>query len=304
VLIVSHQRPDGDSIGSQLGLYHALKSIGRQVKILNEDPVPEMFRFLDGWKHISRSIPKEKFETVFFLDASSVSRAGHRIAEYISKISKNAFLVNIDHHQSNELFGAANHVVTDASSTSEILFKMLKGLKIDIGKSSAEAFLTGIITDTGMFKFETVEYGTLKSASKLMFLGASAHRIAHQVYMERPFPKIKLMSEMLIRAEIIGDKIISYLKETDFAKYSAKQEYTDGLVNELLFIKGMNAAILLTEESGGKIRISFRSKGSKYDMNKFAASYNGGGHYNAAGAVMELPLMSALKRIKCDFDKL
>lgn len=306
LLIVSHQRPDGDSIGSQIGLYWALKSMGKNVSILNEDPVPEMFRFLEGWRYVKNSLPQRKpIGLILVVDASGVYRAGERISSFVmKKASDGICIINIDHHESNDCFGNLNYVLTDASSTSEILFKMMQRMKANIPPQSAESFLTGLVTDTGMFKFDTVGRETMKTASEMIKRGASLSRIAQHVYMEKPFAKIRLMGEMFMRAHIERDRIISYLTKEDFIRYKAKQEYTDGLVNELLYIEGMNAAVLLTEESSRRIRVSFRSKGKKYDMNEFASVYGGGGHFNAAGAVFTESLADSLKILTRDLEKI
>ncbi len=297
ILIVAHRRPDGDSIGSQLSLYLILKQLNKNVKILNTDPVPEMFRFLKSYINIKRTLNKSfEPDIIIFLDSASKTRVGEKILNKMKSFNNNT-IINIDHHISNKKYGHLNYVRSDASSTAEIIFKLAKQMKIKIDKSIAEALLTGIITDTGFFKFDTVNYKTLNIASELVKYGADIHFIAMEVYMNRPIPKVRLISFVFSRMKIINDKVYSYITNNDFKKTGALSEYTDGIVNELLYLKGINAAVLIIED-GKNVRISFRSKG-KYNMNELASHFGGGGHINASGAYVDnISLKGVIRRIE------
>lgn len=284
ILIVSHKRPDGDSIGSQIGLILALKKIKKDVFCLNEDDVPETFLFLKGSEIIKKEIPpQKKFNLIITLDMSDLTRPGERIEKYLLDLLKqNIFLINIDHHDSNKNFGHENLIDVYSSSTAEIVFKLLKKMNIKLDKDISNALYTGIVSDTGNFMFENTNSETFKIASKLIDEGAERQKISNEVFMSRPFAKVKLISRVIERIKFIDDKVYSYLRLSDFDDLKAKREYTDGIVNELLKIKGVGFAVLLTEEEGN-IRISFRSKIEKYNADLFARKFDGGGHYYAAG---------------------
>ena len=204
--------------------------------------------------------------------------------------------MNIDHHVSNKRFADYNYVDVNASSTSELIVKLLEAMNCRITSESATALLCGVITDTGYFKFSNVNAGTLALASALMDTGADLYSISRNVYMERPIEKMHLLSRVLARADITENIAISYIREDDFKELKAKSEYTDGLVNELLYIKNVAGSVLCIEDSGG-VRISFRSKDS-IDMNQFAHNFGGGGHVNAAGAFVSESVEDVIIRIK------
>ena len=297
ILVVSHKRPDGDSIGSQIGLVLGLKKLKKKVDCLNEDPVPEMFSFLKGRELIKTSFKtQKKTDLIVCLDISNAERAGDNLSSLIN--GSGTFTINIDHHVSNEMFGDFNIVDKDASSTSELVFKLLKALRVDPDRQIADALLTGIVTDTGSFRYSNVSGITLKTAADLLDLGGDISNISTNVYMSKPLSKVRLASKMLERIEIIKDKAFSYLLKDDFIKLGAKMEYTDGLVNEILNIDGINFAVLLTEESDSFSRMSFRSKSDKYDANLFAGRFNGGGHKFAAGGRLNEAGISSIKKLK------
>lgn len=295
ILIVSHKRPDGDSIGSQIGLASALTEAGKHLSVFNEDEVPEMFDFLEGSEVVCTDFPEKQFELIIFLDCADISRPG-RVTNELETLLQEADTVNIDHHVSNTQYAKHNFVDINASSTSELVVRLLRTMNYNLSSAGATALLCGIITDTGYFKFSNVNAVTLSLASELMNQGADLYSISRNVYMERPIEKMHLLSCVLSRAQITDKIVISYITQDDFAEFNAKSEYTDGLVNELLYIKNVIGSILCIEDSGG-VRISFRSKDG-IDMNKFASNFGGGGHVNAAGAFVKESVEDIIIRIK------
>ncbi len=305
ILVVSHKRPDGDSIGSQIGLLLALKKIKKDIYCLNEDEVPETFLFLKGCELIKNEIPlNKKFDLIVTLDMSDLSRSGERIEKFLKELlEKKIFLINIDHHDSNTNFGDENYIDIHSSSTSEIVFKMLKKLNTKFDKDIVNSLYTGMVSDTGNFLFENTKSETFKFASEMIKLGAERQKISNEVYMSRPFQKVKLISRVIDRAKFIDDKVYSFIKLSDFKELNAKKEYTDGIVNELLKIKGVGFAVLLTEEDD-QIRISFRSKTERYNADLFARKFNGGGHYYAAGGRSEDTLENTIKNLEKELNSL
>lgn len=298
ILILSHKRPDGDSICSQAALYLALKKAGMSPYILNQDNVPEMFQFLQADAYFMTEIASFIPELIIYLDSANRSRIGEKAASCLEQLPSGIECINIDHHASNDYFCTYNYVHENASSTCEIIFNLLKAMHIEIDQQMATLLLTGIITDTGFFKFGNVGPETLVLASQLLERGADMKLIAREVYMNRPIEKMHLISAVIERMTVIGDTAFSYINANDFKKTGSKNEYTDGIVNQMLYIRGIEAAVLVIEDNGS-VRISFRSKGSKYDMNSIASRFGGGGHINAAGAYMRnISIEDAVKRIK------
>lgn len=303
LLVVSHRRPDGDSIGSQLGLTSALRKLNKKVICMNEDPVPEMFSFLKNKRDIKqvRDFGK-KIDLIICLDISNLERLGEKLMNLVVNSGKP--VINIDHHASNEMFADINVVDTSASSTSELVYRLLKLMKHEISATEAESLLAGIVTDTGSFKFSNTSPLTLKVTADLMSKGADLSRISSEVYMSKPLAKVKLTSLVMERMETLDDKAYSYILGSDFKKLGAKMEYTDGIVNEILYILGINFAVLITEERDGFCRLSFRSKDKKYDANRFARRFSGGGHVFAAGGKSELTAGKTIEKLKKELLKL
>ncbi len=301
ILIVSHKRPDGDSIGSQIGLLLGLKRLKKNVYCVNEDPVPEIFQFLNGQQFISTPpSTTKKFDLLITLDISNIERVGEKTEKFINEIIKkneNIILINIDHHDSNENFGTYNYIEKYTSSTAEIVLKLFKKLNLKLNRDISNALYTGIITDTGNFKFKNTNSDTFKFAAQLFENGAEIQKISKEVFMSRPISKVKLISRVIDRMKFIEDKVYSYIKFKDFEELKAKLEYTDGIVNELLYLKNVNFATLLIEEEK-LVRISFRSKVEKYNANIFARRFEGGGHYYAAGGRSNLSLEETVKKVE------
>lgn len=298
ILIVSHKRPDGDSICSQAALYLALKKSGISTYILNQDKVPEIFQFLQTESYFMTELASFNPELIIYLDSANSNRIGEKAAGCLERLPQGIECINIDHHASNEYFCSFNYVDKNASSTCQIIYMLIKAMDVEIDEHMATLLLTGIITDTGFFKFGNVGPETLNLASELLEKGADMKLIAREVYMNRPSEKMHLISAVIERMTVIEDIAFSYITENDFEQTGAKSEYTDGIVNQILYIRGIEAAVLIIEDNGN-VRISFRSKGSKYDMNSIASRFGGGGHINAAGAyINNISIEDAVKSIK------
>ncbi|MFO8062632.1 MAG: bifunctional oligoribonuclease/PAP phosphatase NrnA [bacterium] len=287
ILILSHLRPDGDSISSQKALYLVLKNMGKEVKITARDNVPELYQFLDKDNVFSTDFSEDYHpDTVVYLDSAHRDRVGRDLIGKLSRQINNAVTVNIDHHVSNENYADYNYVDPDMSSTCEILYTMFNKMNAAIDPDTATAILTGIVTDTGYFKYKSVTSSTLKTAASLMDSGADLYSVSEKIYMNRPLAKVQLESRVLERIEMMEDRAVSFIYNKDFTELGAKSEYTDGIVNQMLYIRGITLSVLIIEH-GKDVRISFRSKGDKYNVNNIAALIDGGGHPNASGAYMD-----------------
>jgi phosphoesterase RecJ-like protein len=287
-VITSHVHLDGDALGSEIALFLMLKSMGKKVNIVNQDKTPDIYKYLPVVEEIIciEELGKEyslevKPETILIiLDSSNLDRIGN-IHINMKQIE---FIINIDHHSSNTLFGKYNFIDTSASSSGEILYKLGKKLHCNLNKEIAIPLYTAIITDTGSFKYANTNEDTFKIALDLVKHGVNPGCIANYIYNNNELSGIRILGEALRRLKINPSLQISWtivtrdmLKETN-----SKDEETEGIVDKILSIKNIEVSAFLRETESGDIKVSFRSKGN-FNVDQFARQFNGGGHPNAAG---------------------
>lgn len=296
-LIVTHVNPDGDAIGSQLGLLLALSEMGKNVRALVGGAIPDTFEFLPGTDRlVSDTSPREPGPRwIIAVDTAEEQR----IWGDIRSVRDGAGLINIDHHETNPEFGDLNVIIPHATSTAEIVYQILMqagySLSVDVGK----CLYAGLYSDTGGFRFSGVNSSTLQIGSELLAAGFQSNDVTGPLLEEHPLIRIRLEQLMLERMEILldGRLVMSTLFQGDFERLNAKQSDTENLVDKLRSIRGVEAAVLMTRVSDELTRVSFRSKGN-LNVAAIAQSFGGGGHPHAAG--LKTPLLpSALKpRIK------
>lgn len=309
IIITSHVSPDGDAIGSGLSLLLALKNEykDKNIRFILEDPIPDNMIFLEGSNLIEKFYDemKEEINPDLFItvDSANFERVGK-----VGLLKKSAYLVNIDHHHmSNPLFGDIN-IVKESSSTSEIIFFLLRDeLNIKIDRETAEAIYTGIITDTGNFKYENTTKSTFYVAGELMDKDIDRVKISDAVYKNKSLGAMKALGKAFSEMKIIPEKKLVYFTLTnDFIqKEKLNKSETEGLVESLLEYKDCDVSLFMREIEGGKIKGSMRSK--KYvDVNEIASMFNGGGHKRAAGFSTTLSEKEILEKIlgKISFEKL
>ncbi len=276
-LITAHIDPDGDSIGSQLAVFSLLRELGKEAIILSEKETPEKYKFLPFANEIVTEIP-ERFEygNVAVLDSASLDRIGR-----ISKHVQGKFIINIDHHPTNRSFGDVNWVVPGASSTSELIYRLVKRMDMRIGADRASCLYAGILTDTGGFTFANTTSDSLRIASLLVEEGADPAYIATQVYLNRSTDDLLLLSRLLATAEVHGGIGTMHLTRSMMKDLRVN---TEGFSNNVLQLKGVEMGILF-KETDGEVKVSLRSRG-KIDVSMLARKYGGGGHKAAAACVI------------------
>ena len=295
ILLISHMSPEGDAIGSQLGLSRALRHRGKETILANQDGLPQNLEFLKGSKSIRR--PKgirgelDEYKLCIALDCGSLDRIGDELIEMI----EDKYLINIDHHEDNTRFGDLNYV-EKRSSTAEIVLKLLEHAGIKIDHHLATILYTGIIADTDSFRNDNVTPETFRSSSSLIELGANSRQVSINLYESNPFPKLKLLGRVLgiskYEEGIVWSKITKeLLKKTDTG-----MEDTEGIITKLRSTKGAKAVFLLKEIGEDKVKVSLRAK-QDIDVSKIAREFGGGGHEKAAGFVLEEDLDRAEKRV-------
>ena len=279
--ITSHIRPDGDSLGSSLGLYWLLRSLDKDVEVIMRDAVPHAYQQLPGAKDV-RVTPsvEQSYDAVFVIECSDISRPG------LIDLDKN-FVVNIDHHSTTALFGAINWIDSTASAVGEMIYNLCKATGVRVTKEIAECAYTALITDTGSFHYSNTTERTFKVASELVRTGVRPAKTAEAVFASYPWSRIQLMGAVLstARRESTGRVAVMRLTAEMQERTGASDEDADGFVNYPLTVGEVEAVALLKECGPETYRTSLRSKGD-VNVARVAERFGGGGHRNAAGCTL------------------
>ncbi|HEY2952968.1 MAG TPA: bifunctional oligoribonuclease/PAP phosphatase NrnA [Verrucomicrobiae bacterium] len=299
--VVGHIRPDGDCIGSQLGLAYALQNEGKKVTCWNEDPMPRKLAFLDPKKILQPPKPGRRFDCVIATDCASLERLG-KIGRHIQS---RKLLINIDHHASNTRYGDLNWVSAREPSTGELIFHLLKGAHWPITPLIADNLFTAISTDTGSFQYASTTPASLAVAGELIKRGANLARICDEVYQSYPLSRVRLLQHVYNHFHLTYQNQIAYfwLKKADFARTGAGADDSEGLIDHIRAIEPVVVACVFEEMEPNLTRISLRSKSARVNVNEIAAQFGGGGHHAAAGARLpghplsvQRKVISAIKR--------
>lgn len=295
-LISSHINPEGDSIGSQIALALLLKRLGKSVVIVNESPVPQILRFINGTENVLKEMPRDfDFQAAIILDCPDMSRLGK-----VSKcVREDHVIFNIDHHVSNENFGKYNWVDTDVSSAGEMIFELFKTFKMKIGYDEAVCIYVAIMTDTGSFRYKNTFARTHAITAELLDKGVEPYDIYGRIYETTTLEDTHLLAEALQTLKKTDDGKIAWLWITKdmLKKTKASLEGTEGIINFARSIEGVEIAILFRETgTKDRIKVSFRSKG-KVDVNKLASFFKGGGHVTASGCTVFGKMDEAEKKV-------
>jgi len=279
--ITSHVRPDGDSLGSSLGLYWLLRALDKDVEIIMRDAAPHSYQQLPGADAI-RVTPAvdRRYDAVFVIECSDIDRPG------LIDLEKQ-FVVNIDHHSTTELFGAVNWIDPTASAVGEMIYNLCKATGVRVTKEIAECVYTALLTDTGSFHYSNTTERTFKIASELVRTGVRPAKAAEAIFASYHWTKIKLLGQVLSTAQRDDTGHVAWMRQTLEMQEQTKasDEDADGFVNYPLSVGGVEAVALFKECSPGVYRTSLRSKGD-VNVAKVAEQFGGGGHRNAAGCTL------------------
>ena len=283
-LILTHYRPDGDAIGSQLALTLLLRNLGKTVEAWNDDDVPAKFKFLPGAKLITRppATPKA-FDVVIAIDSSNWQRVGTSA----EKIASRKHFINIDHHVSNDKFAQINWIVTESPASGQIAFDLIKRGHFTLTAEIAQCLFAAISTDTGSFMFGNTTAACLRAAAELVETGINVGELSRHVYESYPYARLRMLQMALADLKLTDHKRTAYfwLTKDMFNNSGAKREDTEGLIDFARAIEGVVVALLFEElDEPSKFRVSFRSKHPQVDVNSIARHFGGGGHREAAGA--------------------
>lgn len=286
-LIIAHDHPDGDTIGSALAVYLFLKRIKKTVKIVCKSPVPAVFSFLKGSDEIENDFLFGDFQAIILIDNGDLKRTGFdkRIREY-RRLNKP--ILNIDHHPANDIWKLSRINLVDqaVSSSAEIVYRLI--IQYDeskINSQIATAILAGIFTDTGGFQHATTSAETLKLAAKLMNLGGKLKEISKNLSNQKSFNLLKLWGRVLKRLKLNKNYqlVTSVITQDDMKEIGCLEEDLAGAVNLINSVSDARAAMLLYETKDGNIKGSLRTEEDHLDVSQLAGLLGGGGHKKAAG---------------------
>lgn len=288
-LVLSHVSPDGDALGSMLAMGELLQTLGKTVRLYNESGIPERFLWLAPKWNILQDLPAEEPATIIVLDCGSQDRVGSRILPWLQSKT----VINIDHHLGNPMFGAMNWVEQRASSVGEMIGMLARSLDIPLGGLLGEYVYLALISDTGDFCFNNTRPETLEMAAEILRLGLLPGPFHEQKQSTGTLNQLQMRATVLQQASLHAGGQISLIAFTRelFTQTGTGPEDTEGLVNTVLYLRGVQVAISLREEED-RIKFSLRSKGS-VNVQVVAAAFGGGGHRNAAGGHMFVTLDKA-----------
>ena len=282
-LLTSHARPDGDSLGSQLALAGALQQLGKQVRIINRDPVPAQFAFLAGVSTIEiAAAVQEPFDVVVVLECSDLSRAG--VAGLEGRV-----LINIDHHAGNVMYGDINWHDVSACACAEMVFELIEAIGARLTPALATHVYVAILTDTGSFRHAHITARTFEICRRIAQTGIDVAGVAAQIYNNTSVGRLRLIGMLLDRMQLEHDGRIAVLSlnDTMLAETGCASDDLEGIVNLPLAARNVRVVIFIKEAADG-LRVSLRSKNA-IDIREVAVFFGGGGHLNAAGFTIEHP---------------
>lgn len=298
-VLISHVRPDGDAIGSQLALGFALLAAGKIVRMINEDGLPENLAFMAGSQKIELppSTPID-VEVAIALDTATKPRLGEKALHAASKAK---LWLNIDHHISNPGYGDLNLIDSTSPATGQILYQLITALGLPMSNESRDAIYVAVSTDTGSFQYPSTTAITYELGADLINRGLDVGTINSNIYDNYPYRRVELMRALLNTLEISPDGIIANweLRDQTRLDLALMPEDSEGLIDIIRAIRGVQIAVFFEELVDGKIRVSMRSKDRRYNVCEVALEFGGGGHALAAGIRMDGSL-AEVKRLVLD----
>ncbi len=302
ILISSHLRPDGDSIGTGLALFHVFKKMGKVADFINVDKTPFPFTKLPGAESILiGGIKDSDYDLAILLECSEEGRSGH---ENIMRF----YTINIDHHNTSELYANLNWIDPSASAVGEMVFDLLEKLKVEFDFNISTNLYAAIASDTGAFRFSNTTARALEVCAKLAKMGANPYEISKLLFDTNSLQKIKLLGKVLSTLDAEMESGIAFISmpKRFLSELGLTEVDTEDIISMVRAIQGINIVIFVKEIEENKYRISLRSKG-EINSGKIAEEYGGGGHFHAAGFSLhgdyETVLKNAIQIVKTSLQK-
>lgn len=293
IAIACHIRPDGDAIGSIVGMALSLQLAGKKVTVISEDGVPANLAFLPGSEIVqtSKAEPLD-VDVAIALDNATKERLGERtnIAFSVAPL-----LINIDHHGTNSHYGNLNYIDTQSPATGQIIYEFLSQHGFALNDAVRQNLFVAISTDTGSFQYRCTTASTHRIVAEMMDSGLDTAELAKMIYQTHPFRHTLLLRVLLNEMKFTADRRIASWVLTLATQHEIGVEAgdTEGLIDALRTIEGVTAAVMFEETPDGKIRVSVRSKDQRLNVSKICAEFGGGGHAMAAGARLHGPVADA-----------
>jgi bifunctional oligoribonuclease and PAP phosphatase NrnA len=291
-LLTSHARPDGDSIGSQLAMAFALEALGKQVRIVNADAAPEHYQDFPGMDRIEiAGSASADVDAVIVMECSDLTRTG------VTGLD-GAFLINIDHHAGNRLYGAVNWHDESAAACGEMVFDLIRELGVPLTLEIATHVYLAILTDTGSFHHSNITPRTFDICRQAVEAGVNPAAMARRVFDSNSFGKLKLIGALLDSMELLDDGRLAllYMDDAMLEACNCTNNDTEGLINLPLTAREIQAVVFFKVGPAGEVRVSMRSK-YDVDVRQVAGAFGGGGHKNAAGFTVTGSLEEVRPRI-------
>jgi len=301
VLVASHVNPDGDAVGSLIAMGLALKALGKDVTMYNQSPIPAVYQFLPAIDRIvSRVADFSVHDTAVVIDCGNLERVGsdHAAVGAIETV------INIDHHVTNTGFGDLQCIDTDACASAELVYRLIRELEVTISEAMAWSLYTGILTDTGSFRFSNTNRSAFAISEEMLTIGVDPWMVAQYVYGTYSLGRIKLLNLALNTIELAHDGKVSLMTVTRkmLEKTGTRPEDAEGMINYARGIEDVRLAVLIQQNGSGgpaangngPYHVSLRSDGS-VDAAAIAAAFGGGGHASAAGFNVEAMSLTELK---------
>ncbi len=295
-LICTHVNPDPDALASQVALGLYLEGQGKKVSLMSELPVPNRFLFLPGM-HKIKPLGKKRsldYDAAIVTDAGDIDRVG-----LVRRLLRDGRpVINIDHHITNTKFGDINYIVSDASSTCEVIFWLFKKMNVQLTPELAELIYAGAMTDTGSFRYSNTSARTHLMVADLMMFPIEPQTLYKRIYEQVPFTDLKYFTKLVSEFDSLydGKLICVNLLRRVVRKFSEQFDLRDKIFGYLRTVEGVEVLIIFTEEKRGRTRVNFRSQG-KIDVAQFAARFQGGGHSRASGCSMEGDIKTVRRKI-------
>ena len=302
ILAVTHANPDGDAIGSLIAMGMSLEALNKKITLYCESLIPAVYRFLPEVHRVVNKIGNLNYDMAVILDCGDLSRVGQTVS-YVEQIP---VIVNIDHHITNTRFGHLQLIDTSACATAEIVYRLIKQMGLSFSRPVATSIYTGILADTGSFRFSNTNRAAFAICQEMVEIGVDPHNIAQHVYGTYSLSRIKLLNLALDSIELSenGKLSIMTLTQKMFDETHTQPEDVDGLINYAQRIEDVEVAALIQEHHNGnensgstnRFHVSLRSDGA-FDVAAIAAMFGGGGHSSAAGFSIESTLSNIKSRI-------
>jgi phosphoesterase RecJ-like protein len=302
ITAIGHENPDADTLGAALALRVVGERLGIPAEVVMADPVPEYLQFLPGVDAV-RTEPALEPDVAVIVDSGDLARIGRLASEQADWLGR-ATIVNIDHHVSNPMFGAVNHVDSDAASTCEMVTLLLPDLGVELDRDLATVLLAGIVNDTRNFAHPNVTPRTLRVAASLLDAGADLAAINRKIYAEKSNATIAAWGRMLGgAATAAGGRIIhAALTEAMLAETGARREASEGFIDLLTISREADIALLFKEHGSDQTRVSIRTS-DVADAVAIASAFGGGGHARAAGCTVPAPLEDARRQVLAEAER-